>query len=753
LSGKRYLRRTSTLALILSIGMFILVWPAIMVTIVSALMAIVSTALLAFAFMIERDCIDLKADITGPVSDAAKGLGHGLSIFASGDLRQHVNPPASRSVTEEGGLIASLLETDIGDFNTITATPSRRICFTGANSYQEGKIAGKRIAELLQGKGSVACIIPYYIQVNHVMRMKGCLDLLSSKFPDIKWLGVYEGAGDRETTALRVREILEKHPGVDLIYGTDGHTPPGIVEVLKEKGQSKVQVVVFDAMPENVAFLKEGKIRCLIEQNSFAQSYNALVHLYNACETSWRPISRKLFMEPITIDSGNYRNYWDDEKNCRMLKDDEIAQLAIPERRRSQNKIRLGLVLPLSYGFFEGLAKGAAAAKQLLAPLNVEIEIVDVFDTWLNFGSATLFNPAIESFVKKGFDGIAVVVNDSEIVKAINRAVDSGVVITTFNTEPSSFREIVLTMIENVEQLADSSQNLASAAEESSRANAQIGAAINGIKGDISEQKQRIAANDAELSGLNVMIGDVRSAVDDYTGLVTLMTDESRRGSRSSDETYSETQNLKGAIDGIGGELSDFRDKLKEVENFAGIIEQLAESTNVLAINASIQAARAGTAGKAFAVVAGEVRTLAENSRHAAEGIRGIVSGVKKNMDEIIDISAKGTRQVIANLDRARDSKTSFDSIVTVLQDANTAMGKIDVAVKGIGMSGVSVKKNMDMIEEMSDTTVNRLEEITISISELGLQSEHLSTTANDLRVMAANQDTVFSQLSVKEDK
>ncbi len=78
-------------------------------------------------------------------------------------------------------------------------------------------------------------------------------------------------------------------------------------------------------------------------------------------------------------------------------------------------------------------------------------------------------------------------------------------------------------------------------------------------------------------------------------------------------------------------------------------------------------------------------------------------------------------------------------------------MKKIGTAIDGIRAAGSSVKKNMTIIENMSNTTKNRLDEITISVSEMSLQSEHLSKTANDLRVMTVNQNTVFSQISVKD--
>jgi methyl-accepting chemotaxis protein len=725
-------------------------YPVIPALTVSSLAFAASLAVAVAFYRAERHCARVRKDLEGPVAKAATRLGRGISTFASGDLRIQIRHPDATPESPEGKAIAELLATDINDFNSSTAVPSKRICFTGANSYQEGRTAGERIVGILGGKGSVACAIPAFAQVNHVLRMKGCLDYLSN-YPDIVWEGTFESGGTRDGAVTTTQAILAKFPSLSLLYVTDGHTPVAVEKTLRECAKRPVKLVAYDAMPDNMALLKEGRIECLIEQNSFAQAYNALIHLFNACEASWRPVSPKLFMPPLVITKENHRTYWDDDKDCRVLMDEERTQLAVPEQRKSQRRYRFALILPLSTGFFEGLTRGGEAAKRLLEEINVEVEIVDLFRDWDDFGRASLFNPAIESFIERKFDGIALTVNDPAIVETINRAAESGLAVTTLNTEPFSFRELVLNMIENVEILAESSHDLAAAAEESSRSAVQIGGAITGIKEDIGEQKNRIQANDDELAALNQMIGDMVSAIGKYGTLVGKMSSQSRDGSRASDETYVDTQKLKGAIDGIGNELGEFRERMKEVESFAATIEQLAESTNVLAINASIQAARAGTAGKSFSVVAGEVRTLAENSRHTAEAIKGVVDEVKKNMDAIISISKTGAAQVSANLDRALDTKNAFDDIVSTLQEANSSMDRIDTSINGIRSSGESVKKNMDVIESMSNTTKNRLDEITVSVSEMSLQSEHLSQTANDLRAMAMNQSIVFSQVSVKE--
>ncbi len=719
--------------------------------VVGAVFAVSGTVTAVLSFRLSRRFSEISADLEGPLAKAASRLGRGISTFASGDLRVEIQFPDTEPKTPEARRLAEILKTDFTDFNNTTAMPSKRICFTGANSYQEGRMAGEAIARILGGKGTVTCIIPKFEQVNHVLRMKGCLDYLSG-IPNIRWAGAYEGGGNRDETTVCMAGLLEKIPDLSLVYDTDGHTPAAVVQTLKERGRTGIKVVAFDAMAENIEMLKEGSIQCLIEQNAYIQSYNAIIHLYNHLESGWNPVSPKLFMKPIVIDNQNYKTYWDDASESRILREDEVNLMAKPVPRKSRKKYRIALILPLSTGFFAELTRGSEAAKKALAELDVELETVDVFNDWSDFGSATRFNPEIERFVREKFDGIALTVNDQAVVETINKAVDSGVSVTTFNTEPFSFRELIQTMIDNVGHLRDTSQGLAAAAEESARSNGQIDSSIAGIKGDIGEQKRRIDANDAELSGLNGMISSVVSSVADYSGLVEKITEDARVGAATSEATLDDTQKLKGMIEAIAKELGEFGERLKAVQNFVGTIEQIAESTNVLAINASIQAARAGNAGKGFAVVAGEVRSLAENSVRAAEGIRETVVSIGNNMKTIIAAGENGKRQVAANLDRTRDTKASFDSIVTVLNEANQSIKRIDGAVGGIRDAGAGVKTNMDAIEGMINTTVNRLEEITISVGEMAIQSRQLSETANDLQNMTVNQNLVFSQISVREE-
>jgi methyl-accepting chemotaxis protein len=730
----------------------IFAYPSVLPMIFSFVVFILSILSIFAARGVLRHDRKLSRDFNEVLTGTVRQLSHGLSAFAAGDLRYHLVRPASSALTPEAAELEQRLLSGLDDFNSITTVPLKRVCFLGANSYQEGRVAGEHISVILSGKGKVAFFIPQYTQINHVLRMKGCQDYLVEKFPGIVSAGVFETQGDPEEAGRIARKCLDEISDLDLIYVTDGNTPFQIAKVVSAFTRRKIRLFIYDATPDNIDLLKRGMVTALIEQNPYAQTYNALVYLYNACEASWVPLSRKLFMDPIYIDLNNYHTYWDDGKNVRVMREEERALLATPVPLKSGKRYRFGVIMPQTTGFFAALVTGAEAAAKLLGAFNVEVEIIDVYHTQEDFGSAALYNPVIKSFVDRGFDGFATGIVDTNIMPTINKAVDKGLKVTTFSTEPSSFREVITTMIDNVECLADNSQDLAASAEESARANTQIGSSILGIKGDIDEQKNRVAANEKELGTLNRMIADMQESIAAYASLVGKMNGESAHGASAINETLRETQQLKEAINAICTELESFNTKLSTVQEFAGVIESLAENTNVLAINASIQAARAGADGKAFAVVAGEVRTLAENSRHTAENIRNTVSDITVSMKKIVEISSSGTERVSRNLKQAADTQKAFESISSGLEESSSAVERIRTSVGGIVSAGSGVKTNMNVIEKMSNTIDSRLDEITVSISELGRQGSHLSETANDLRVMAANQNIVFSQLSVKEN-
>ena len=131
----------------------------------------------------------------------------------------------------------------------------------------------------------------------------------------------------------------------------------------------------------------------------------------------------------------------------------------------------------------------------------------------------------------------------------------------------------------------------------------------------------------------------------------------------SIDEVKERTLTLKDAINGLG-------QKAEAIGQVVGFINDVADQTNLLALNAAIEAARAGEAGRGFAVVADEVRNLAEKTMQATKEVTDAVSSIQRQTKETIEAVDSAAEQTVQSAERATSAGTSMESIVGNMEQA-----------------------------------------------------------------------------------
>lgn len=263
-----------------------------------------------------------------------------------------------------------------------------------------------------------------------------------------------------------------------------------------------------------------------------------------------------------------------------------------------------------------------------------------------------------------------------------------------------------------VEQINSTTQQVASAAQETqatalhltdaSELQAQqiteVSSAITQMAGSI-EQVSENASQSSEVAKQSVALaGQGNSAV--------------KKAIRGMDTIREQIQETSKRIKRLG-------ESSQQIGDIVELINDIAEQTNILSLNAAIQAAMAGEAGRGFAVVADEVQRLAERSSNATRQIDALVKTIQSDTSEAIASMEQSTSEVVAGAKMSQDAGTSLEQIEAVSHQLAELISNITANAKQQATAAVSTSESMNVIQEITMQTSTGTNESAASIGRL----------------------------------
>jgi methyl-accepting chemotaxis protein len=253
-----------------------------------------------------------------------------------------------------------------------------------------------------------------------------------------------------------------------------------------------------------------------------------------------------------------------------------------------------------------------------------------------------------------------------------------------------------------------------------------------------------------------------------------------RNGARTVEDTIRGMDNIKAKVDISTGRVREMGQSSAQIGNILETIDNIASQTNLLALNAAIEAARAGEHGKGFAVVADEVRQLAEKSATATKEITELVRSIQRTINEAVQAMDEGAAEVDMGVERAHQANTALSDILRASEAVSSQTEEIVKAAKQMGGAAQAmvgdietvsavVQENTASTEEMAagatevkeaveniaslgrENSVS-IENVSVSARELSIQGEEVMGAAAGLRNMAQQLSTLVGRFKIQED-
>ncbi|AFQ44139.1 methyl-accepting chemotaxis protein [Desulfosporosinus meridiei] len=307
----------------------------------------------------------------------------------------------------------------------------------------------------------------------------------------------------------------------------------------------------------------------------------------------------------------------------------------------------------------------------------------------------------------------------------------------TFNVMVKNFKVILVGIVNNSQQLAASAEELTASADSVSASTEQMASSVQEVSDGVNNKLSGVEATAGSAKQVSMHMEKITRDIQKVTEGSLRTSEIAASGDNVVKKAINQMQSIGTKVNEASKVVNELGGKSDEIGQIVSLITNIASQTNLLALNAAIEAARAGEQGRGFAVVADEVRKLAEQSSDAAGKIRSLVDEIQHETTNAVQTMHDGSLAVNEGISMVNSAGEAFKDIVQGVNDFSLLTKTVVDVVREVSTSTEAIVNSVMEVANIPKEIASNLEGVVAGAEEQSFSMEEIRRASSELAKMA----------------
>ncbi|SEW25298.1 methyl-accepting chemotaxis protein [Halobacterium jilantaiense] len=323
----------------------------------------------------------------------------------------------------------------------------------------------------------------------------------------------------------------------------------------------------------------------------------------------------------------------------------------------------------------------------------------------------------------------------------------------SFNDMLAEWERTIVDIQEFADAVATASEEAEVGAADAERASGQVSESVQEIAGAADEQRDMLDTVSEEMTDLSAAIEEVAASADSVAEHSHQTAEIARSGESTAQQAIERSRTVQSAIDTTVENVEQLDEQMAEISTIVELISDIAEQTNMLALNANIEAARADKSGDGFAVVADEVKDLAEETQASANDIEEVIEEVQTQTQTTVEEARSAEQSMEEGIEAVEEVVSAFTEVAGHAEETDSGVQEISDTTDDQAASTEEAVSMTEEVADLSESTAGEAQSVSAAAEEQAASMSEITGSVESLSDRAEQLETLLSKFDVEEHR